>query len=87
MGGAPILPEHGAYLYRWFCELSATRGMVPFTQPLPDGRMLYTFRHMALAPSDIGEWCRQSGIHLAPWEFKILLGLDRAFIAAMASKS
>lgn len=83
----PEMPKAGDYLMAWFGELSATRGLVPFTQPLPDGRMLYTFRHLALSPSDIESWCRQSRISLSPWEFKILLALDRAFLSAMASKS
>lgn len=79
---APQLPEAAAYLWRWFAELSATRQAVPYSKPLPDGRILSGFQALALPPSEIAAWCDRSGIRLAPWEFRLLLALDRAYMAA-----
>lgn len=64
----PDLPENGAYLWEWFCELSSGRGNNGFG-PLP------------LSWADMDAWARLTGNCPEPWETAILRSMDGVFLA------
>lgn len=68
------LPEEVSYLWHWYMELSNT------------GRIYHDGIAFPLTSSEILAWSQLRGIHLTPWEVRVIRLLDAAEIAVKNRK-
>lgn len=69
-----LLPEELAFLWQWFMELHATRGLVV---GVSGGVFL------ALSYTEVEAWARLRAIDLAPWHVGVLRHLDSMAVAVL----
>lgn len=73
LANAPELPAELGHVWRWFCDLHATR-------------MHGQFGAYPIGYAEIGAWASLTGISLRPFEVAALRAVDEAFLISSEPK-